>query len=296
MYKICLLSIMLFSLIYAQKKIDIFQEINDHYVDNNGVKIHYVSLGKGSLVVMIHGFPDFWYTWRKQMTVLAKNYRVVAVDLRGYNKSDAPVGVNNYAMPLLISDIAAVIKDCQEKEAIVIAHDWGGMIAWGLAMERPKLVKKLIICNSPHPKGIARELANNPQQQKNSEYARRFQKENAHKNLTAEKLTIWMKDSASKKIYMEAFKRSSFEAMLNYYKANYPHPPYKNDFPLIKIKCPVLIIHGLDDKYLLSPSLNNTWKWIDNTLTIITIPGAGHFVHQDASEKVTRAFQMWLGQ
>src|SRR5262245_13513348 len=89
---------------------DVWNQVENHYADSKGVKIHYATLGKGPLVVMIHGFPDFWYTWRKQMRVLADNqYRVAAVDLRGYNESDKPQGVENYAMPLLVEDIAAVI-------------------------------------------------------------------------------------------------------------------------------------------------------------------------------------------
>ena len=90
---------------------DVWDQVEHRYADSNGVKIHYAALGEGPLVVMIHGFPDFWYTWRDQMRALAdSNYRVAAVDLRGYNLSDKPKGVESYAMPLLVGDIAAVVK------------------------------------------------------------------------------------------------------------------------------------------------------------------------------------------
>src|SRR5271163_167586 len=108
--------------------------VENHFADHGGVKIHYVTMGKGPLIVMVHGFPDFWYTWRDQMEALAPNYRVAALDLRGYNLSDKPKGVENYAMPLLVGDVAAVIKDAGASSAIVIGHDWGGIISWTFAM------------------------------------------------------------------------------------------------------------------------------------------------------------------
>ncbi|MEL6250940.1 MAG: alpha/beta hydrolase [Bacteroidota bacterium] len=272
-------------------------KVKHHYADNNGVKIHYVSMGEGPLAVMIHGFPDFWYSWRNQMKALSKTHKVVAVDLRGYNKSDKPDGVEAYKMINLMKDIEAVIRSEGKDKAIIIGHDWGGAISWSLAIYRPDLVEKLIICNLPHPKGMANELATNPEQQKNSQYARNFQQEGAHKELTAEGLAGWINDAESKKYYIEAFKRSSFEGMLNIYKANYPREPYQsNDAPMPKVKCPVLMIHGLDDWALLPGGLNNTWNWLEKDLTLVTVPGAGHFVQHDAPEMVTRSMLMWLNR
>jgi epoxide hydrolase 4 len=276
---------------------DVEDRVEHGYATNNGVKIHYASLGKGPLIVMIHGFPDYWYTWRDQMEGLSANYQVVAVDQRGYNLSDKPKGVDNYSIQLLVSDVAAVIKQVGRDRAIIVGHDWGGIVAWTLAMMRPDLVEKLVILNLPHPRGLNRELATNPQQQKNSQYARNFQQEGAEKNLTAEGLAFWVKDAEVKKKYVEAFKRSDFEAMLNYYKRNYPREPYTLDTsPVVKVKMPVLMIHGLNDTALLAPALNNTWEWLEKDLTLVTIPGASHFVQQDASDLVTRSIKMWLAR
>src|SRR5207248_6054186 len=126
-----------------------------------------------------------------------------------------------------------------------------------------------------------------PEQEKNSQYAREFQKEDAASKLKPELLAFWVKEPDARKDYVEAFKRSSIEGMLNYYKANYPKPPYKLERELPPVKCPVLMIHGLKDPYLLPGALNDTWKWIDNELTLITLPRAGHFVHRDAAPVVT---------
>jgi pimeloyl-ACP methyl ester carboxylesterase len=264
------------------------------YVDSGGVKIHYVTLGRGPLVVMLHGFPDYWYTWRDQMPVLAKHYQVVAVDLRGYNKSGHPEGVENYAVDKLVGDVEAVVKHFRSDKAVVVGHDWGGFIAWNFAMRHPDRTDRLVVLNLPHPKGLMRELAGNPQQQKNSAYARTFQQPDAHKKLTPEALAFWVKEPEAREHYVEALKRSSMEGMLNYYKANYPREPYKDDREFPKVKCPVLMIHGLDDPYLLPGALNDTWQWLEKDLTLVTVPGAGHFVHRDATDLVNKALLRWL--
>jgi len=274
---------------------DIEPRVTHGYADSNGVKIHYASLGKGPLVVMIHGFPDFWYTWRDQMAALSDNFQCVAIDQRGYNLSDKPKGVENYDMRLLVGDVAAVIKSLGKDKAIVVGHDWGGMVAWQLALNAPQMVDRLIILNLPHPRGLSRELANNPAQQKNSAYARGFQQPDAASKLTAEGLARWVKDPDARAKYVEAFKRSDFESMLNYYKRNYPKEPYTEDTsPVNKAQMPVLMFHGLGDTALLSGALNNTWDWLDKDLTLVTIPGASHFVQQDAADLVSRSMKAWL--
>jgi pimeloyl-ACP methyl ester carboxylesterase len=274
---------------------DFDAQIKHGYADSNGVKIHYATVGSGPLVVMIHGFPDFWYTWRHQMEGLADRFQVVAIDQRGYNLSDKPKGVENYDMRLLVGDVLAVIHHFGQQRAIIVGHDWGGAVAWTTAMYAPDAVDKLIILNLPHLRGLARELANSPQQQKNSQYARDFQKPDAASKLTPEALTFWVTDESAKPKYIEAFKNSDFEAMLNYYKRNYPKEPYKEDTsPVVKVKAPVLMIHGLKDWALLPGALNNTWEWLDQDLTLITLPNAGHFVQQDAADQVTKAMRLWL--
>src|SRR5437868_9273612 len=223
------------------------------------------------------------------MEALSPTYQVVGMDQRGYNLSDKPKGVENYDMRLLVGDVAAVIKHLGRDKAIIVGHDWGGIVAWTFAMRLPQMTEKLIILNLPHPRGLNRELAHNPEQQKNSQYARDFQQPDAASKLTAEQLAFWVKDPEVRAKYVEAFKRSDFEAMLNYYKRNYPREPYTEDTsPAVKVKAPVLMIHGLKDWALLPGALNDTWQWLEQDLTLITIPNAGHFVHQDAADEVTR--------
>ncbi|MFM7149239.1 MAG: alpha/beta fold hydrolase, partial [Gemmataceae bacterium] len=140
------------------------------YVNNSGVKLHHVTAGKGPLCILLHGFPDFHYSWRDQIPALAKHFKVVALDLRGFNLSDKPDGVEAYAMEKLTSDVNALLAHFGRDKAIIVGHDWGGAIAWSFAMRHPDKTERLVILNLPHPNGLQRELTNNPQQHKNSEY------------------------------------------------------------------------------------------------------------------------------
>jgi pimeloyl-ACP methyl ester carboxylesterase len=275
--------------------------IQDRYADDAGVKLHYIVAGKGPLVVMIHGFPDYSETWKPLIATLsADGYRTAALDLRGYNLSDKPQGVASYAMPKLVADIAAVIKAEGAKRAIVIGHDWGAAIAWQVAITRPELVDKLVILSVPHPTTFAHEMATDPVQQRNSQYARNFQKDGAEKALTAEGLARWVQDPKERPLYVEAFKRSDFAAMLNYYKANYPSnigdPNAPPPPPLPPIKVPVLVIHGLKDTALNAAGHNGTWDHVSADTTLLMIPTAGHFVQHDAETLVDRTIKDWLDQ
>ena len=287
------------------RQADVLDRVTHGYaVSEGGVKIHYASLGKGPLVVMIHGFPDFWYSWRHQMDALSKNFHVVAIDQRGYNLSDKPKGVEQYDMTLLVSDVAAVIKHLKADRATVVGHDWGGIVAWQTAMALPQMVERLIILNLPHPNGLLRELRTNPEQIKNSAYARNFQEKSPSDPtvffgmpMNPQTLSGWVTDKAARTRYVEAFKQSDFDAMLAYYKRNYPRASGADVPPAPeppKIKMPVLMFHGLNDQALHSNGLSGTWNWLEKDLTLVTVPGAGHFVQQDAAELVTSTMQWWL--
>lgn len=272
--------------------------VEHKYADNDGVSIHYVKAGEGPLAVFIHGFPDFWYSWRHQMEGLASDYTVVAMDTRGYNKSDQPTGTENYDMEFLIGDIQAIIENEGREDAVIIGHDWGGGIAWSFAAARPQMTTQLIIMNLPHVKNLARELSKYEQQHRNFEYARNFQNPNSHEALTAERLATSLSrgDDVLYPIYLEAFSNSSMDAMMNYYRANFPREPYNESafFELERIQMPVLQFHGLNDTALLATSLNNTWEELDQSWTLVTIPGAGHWPHHDEPEKVTNMMKAWL--
>ena len=274
-------------------------ETESRYASNKGVKIHYVVDGEGPLVVLIHGFPDYWATWKPLMATLNKaGYRTAALDNRGYNLSDKPEGEAAYAMPNLVGDVAAVIEAEGQKNAIIVGHDWGAAISWQVVFTRPDLVNRLIIMSVPHPAGFAREMATNAEQQKNSQYARNFQQPGFEKYLTPEGLVGWVKDPAEKARYIEAFKRSSIVGMLNYYRANYPKTPTDKgglmaaDAPMINV--PVLVIHGMKDKALNAAGHAGTWDQVSQDTTVLMIPSADHFVQHDAEALVNKTIRSWL--
>ncbi len=284
----------------------LFQEDpGDHgYVDSGGVKIHYVSRGTGPLVVLVHGCPDHWYGWHHQIPALAEHFQVVAIDLRGYNLSDQPEGVENYTYDKLVGDVDAVVKHFGQETVTLVGHDWGGFICWLYAMAHPEKTDRLVILNLPHPACLARELANNSDQYEASEYARQFQQlppggrsitqDGITFDLTPELFASAIQDESVRAKYIEALNRTSLDAMMNYYKANYPQPPYKDEIDYPPVKCPVLMIHGLQDPFLLPGALNDIWSYVENDLTLVTIPTAGHWVHHDAADLVTQRMLEWL--
>jgi pimeloyl-ACP methyl ester carboxylesterase len=283
------------SLALAQKTDDIYNRVTHGYANNNGVKIHYATVGRGPLIVMVHGYPDFWYSWRHQMAVLSKEYQVVAIDQRGYNLSDKPKGQEQYDLKLLVDDLHAVIQQLGRNDAIIVGHDWGARVAWEFAGRYPEMTRLLITCNGPNPRGIARERAHNAEQQAHTAYAQRLKQRGSENTLTAEGLAGRIQDPLIRQRYVEAFKRSDFEAMVNYYRQNYPDEPYIDDTsPIVKIKAPVLIIHGMKDTAVMYPALNGTWDWVDRDVTITTVPEAGHFVQNDAADQVSKIIKAWL--
>ena len=202
---------------------DVWDRVDHHFVNNGDVKIHYVTLGDGKPVLFVHGFPDIWYSFRHQMHTLAEDYRTAAMDLRGYNQSDQPEGVDQYTFPLILSDIEAVVDDLGGKVTLV-GHDWGGALAWRFAMQHPEKLERLVILNITHPKGYSAVVSDPTEAQKaNTAYARNFATSKPDGKPVSAGI-LRMGDRFGPVVgghYREALKRSSYDGMLNYYRANY---------------------------------------------------------------------------
>jgi pimeloyl-ACP methyl ester carboxylesterase len=144
-------------------------------IATNGIRLHCVVDGDGPLVVLLHGFPECWYSWRHQIAALAPRFRVVAPDLRGYNLSDKPRPVAAYALSELVADVRGLVEALGERQAVIVGHDWGGGVAWTFAMDHPEMTRRLVVLNCPHPAIFAEHLRANPRQIARSWYMFFFQ-------------------------------------------------------------------------------------------------------------------------
>jgi len=279
---------------------DVYDAVEHHTVDNDGVNIHYVTLGEGDPVLFVHGFPDFWYSWKHQMAGLADDYKCVAMDMRAYNKSDKPEGVENYSIDLLLSDIGAVIEDLGVDNLILVGHDWGGALAWQYAIQNPDDVNKLIICNLTHPRGYDTVRRNaTPEQKANTAYIERFQDPDAAKMFTPQMLAgiaAGPEPADVKEKFVAAFENSYVDGMLNYYRALWPllQSGELGSQETPNLRMPVLQFHGLKDTAVDKDGLRDTWNWIDADYTLVTVPDAGHWVQREAADVVTSTMKWWL--
>ena len=282
----------------AAESTDVWEEAEHHYADNNGTKIHYATLGEGDPVLFVHGFPDFWYSWRHQMATLAPHFKTAAMDTRGYNLSDKPEGVDNYQMVNLLADIAAVIDDLGVEKVNLVGHDWGGAIAWQFAMAHPDKVERLIILNLTHPKGYSSVVANATADQKaNVEYARNFASSEPTGDPVPDRILAMGEmsgDPMVAKRYREAFGQSYWDGMMNYYRANYGGVADRDPTTIPDITAPVLQFHGLKDTAVDKDGLKGTWDWITEDYTLVTVPSSGHWVQLEAADMVSETMKWWL--
>ena len=262
------------------------------FIQANNINLHYVEEGTGELVILLHGFPEFWYGWRNQIPVLSKSYRVVAPDMRGYNLSDKPTNVSDYNIETLAKDIADLIKALGEENAIVVGHDWGAAVAWAVAGLYPERVKKLAILNVPHPNEMKRAFESfNLSQWKKSWYIFFFQLPFIPEKIvgterffrqTFEKMSMnknaFTEEDVKK--YVEAFQQpGAVKSAIAYYRS-----AFRQIFSGIKhpkIKAPVLMLWGEHDAALGKELTYSTKEYCANTCEIIYDSTSGHFIQHD---------------
>jgi len=273
-------------------------ELAHCYVDVNGIRLHCVESGKGPLVILLHGFPEFWWSWRHQIPVLAKSgFHVVAPDMRGYNLSDKPKGVKNYFVNKLASDVAALIRALGIGRFAVVGHDWGAGVAWAFAMAYPKMLEKLIILNGPHPAKMMEGLRNRRQLRK-SWYMFFFQlpflpelrirrrnfemiRRTFRVDLTREKLS-----DADLGRYVEAISRKgALESAINYYRAAFRAKLFGKLRNWPKIERPVMVIWSERDRYL-GKELAEPGLELVSDLRLEWVPNSSHWVQVDAAGRV----------
>jgi len=281
--------------------------LKDGYVKVNGVRIHYVTAGKGPVILFLHGFPEFWYAWKNQLAEFGKDHQAIAPDLRGYNLSDKPGELDAYRMANLVEDIRALADHfSHHKKFVLVGHDWGGAVAWSFAIAHPDYLRKLVIVNAPHPGVFARLLASDPAQQKASHYMLMFRGEQAEKTLSDNSYALLVNivlgaglksgvfSEEDKQAYIKAWSQpGALTGGLNYYRANRVGPPsadapstgnFAADPSALTVKVPTLVIWGEKDTALLTGNLEGLDKFV-NPLTIRRIADGSHWViHEKPAE------------
>jgi pimeloyl-ACP methyl ester carboxylesterase len=274
--------------------------MQEGYADLGEVQLHYVEAGEGPLVVLLHGFPEFWYGWRHQIDGLAAaGFRVVAPDMRGYNLSSKPEGVSSYDTDLLAADVRDLILERGASLACEAGHDWGGPAAWGVAMNNPEVVSRLAILNSPHPRRFLRALLD-PRQLMRSWYMgvnqlpwlpERLVRADGWKALRAgfendARPGAFTPEDIER--YVEAWSQpGAMTAMLNYYRTFTRTSPLRLAGRIRRVEAPTRVIWGDKDRYL-EPSLAEPPRDdVPNLERVIRLPDASHWLQHDEPERVT---------
>lgn len=271
--------------------------VTHNYASLPGVRLHYVEAGRGPLVVLLHGFPQFWYCWRYQIPALAgAGFRAIAPDMRGYNLSDKPRGVRAYRDELLTADLANLIRSCGDERAAVVGHDWGAVVALWFAMRHPEMLDRLAIINGPHPARYL-ELLLNWRQLLRSWYVFFFGLPMVPEALLSRldvpalgRVLQWDAvesiDADDLRAYKQALDRpGALTSALNYYRAALRRDPRRSIKEGRPVEAPVLIMWGERDRSMIADQADVDAKWAPH-LRVERLPLAGHWLPEERPQEV----------
>ena len=308
--------------------------VSHEYASVNGQRLHYARAGSGPLMVFVHGFPEFWYEWKHQIVEFSRDHTVVAPDMRGYNLSSKPGELSAYQMPNLVEDLRAlaaeVMKPAGAGKFTLVAHDWGGVVAWVFAAQHPEMLDKLVIINAPHPTIFGKLLRDDAAQQKASGYMLMFRSPQAEATLSAdnyERLTAMVLGDglkngtvteADQKMYVDAWSQpGALTGGLNYYRAAGVGPPRPAaietaattaappaapgeaaallSLPPMIVRVPTLVVWGEKDTALLTSNLNGLEEVVPS-LTVRRIPDGTHWVVREKASEVNGLIREFLAK
>jgi pimeloyl-ACP methyl ester carboxylesterase len=303
--------------------------LSHEYADVNGVRLHYARAGNGPLIVFLHGFPEFWYEWKNQLAEFSRDHTAVAPDMRGYNLSSKPADLSAYQMPQLVEDVRALTSELMKSTGgtkfTLVAHDWGGVVAWVFAALHPDMLDKLVIVNAPHPTIFGKLLQKDAAQQKASGYMLMFRGPQAEATLSANSYALLTSmvlgdglkagsvTEADKAAYVEAWSQpGALTGGLNYYRAAGVGPPTAAATttstettaappapapvtPALVVRVPTLVIWGEKDTALLTGNLDGLDEVVTK-LTIRRVPDGTHWVVREKPADVNRLIREFLAQ
>jgi pimeloyl-ACP methyl ester carboxylesterase len=275
-------------------------DLREGYADLGEVRLHYVEAGDGPLVVLLHGFPEFWFGWRFQIPALAEaGFRVVAPDMRGYNLSSRPSGVRAYDMDLLAGDVRDLIRERGSERALLAGHDWGGAVAWAIAINHPDVIERLAVLNCPHPRRFLHAVRRPPQLFK-SWYMFFFQLPGVPERVARAGNWRFLRfvfgdarpgafEAPDIERYIEAWSRpDAITTMINYYRGIFRQTPRRAERRLQPIAAPTLVIWGERDRALGADLAEPDAHDVPNLERVVRLPNASHWVQHDEPEEVSR--------
>ncbi|HWO63877.1 MAG TPA: alpha/beta hydrolase [Umezawaea sp.] len=287
-------------------------------VSANGIRLHVAEMGDGPLVLLLHGFPEFWWSWRHQLTSLAEaGYRAVAVDLRGYGDSDKPP--RGYDGWTLAGDVAGLIKALGERRAHLVGHAWGGLLAWTVGAMHPRLVRSVSAISAPHPLALRRAIRKDPRGQgRASGHVFRFQAPiYPERWLTGDRaanvgrlLRTWSGPKWTVAPEFDEVVRRNREAMmvpgvahsaLEYYRWALRSQVRSDGRRFIetidrRLDVPVLQLHGAMDPVMLEATARHSSYWLGPNSKFRCLPEIGHFPHQEAPHTTSRVLAEFIGR
>jgi len=285
-----------------------FMDLRERFIKTNGIKLHVMEAGPqdGQMILFLHGFPEFWYAWRKQIHYFAqKGYLVVAPDQRGYNLSDKPQGIASYKIDELAKDIVGLIDAYGRKQIFLVGHDWGASVSWWVALKYPDRIKKLVIMNVPHPKVMAKTMFTNPKQMEKSWYIFYFQLPGAVEKFASANNYAWPvqllassgRQGAFTQEELEEYRKAfmqpgAFSAMVNWYRAmiqTQQEPPTSLD-----VTMPMLFLWGMKDIALMSEMADDSMVYCKQG-KLIKFPEATHWIQHEEADRVNALIEEFIG-
>ena len=296
---------------------DLAVDVTDHYAELSESTIHYVSRGEGKPILFLHGFPQFWFLWRRQLADLGEDHAVYAADMRGYNLSSKPEEPEAYRMRHLLTDLRDLVEELGVAPLTLVGHDWGGIVSWAFALKLPDLLERLVIIDGPPPFTWNRDLRESPKQRAAVNYMIELSKDspgpeemlaaNDYSMIDNIMRRIGGRDAqlsdAELKIYHEAWGRSgALRGGLNYYRAarmgeqvaagGVPER-YEEKIRSQQVEVPTLVIWGEHDAALLPTLTRGLSEWVPK-LRIELVPGAGHWVPYERAAEVNRLIREFV--
>jgi pimeloyl-ACP methyl ester carboxylesterase len=282
--------------------LEIIEQMEEKYIEcYGGVKLHTMMIGEGEPLILLHGFPDFWYGWKNVILGLYNDFKLIVPDTRGINLSTKPEGVDNYLVEYLVEDIKILSEKLNLSLFTLVGHDWGGAIAWAFSYKYPELLKKLVIIDAPHPKIFRDRIKKNPKQRRSSGYMYELLKPGGEQSLikndmmglkaavfgTARKKGVFTEED--KKLYIKAWSQpNALLCAVNYYRANRRMTESAG-----YIEVPTLVIQGMKDNFVRPLTLEGLGELVKD-LEIVKVERSSHWVMHDAPEIVCSSIKEFV--